>query len=440
MWSLLRLVALGGEAKRFLGDERGNIVILFSLALIPLLLLAGGAVDYSRASSAKAKFNAAADAAALSAVNLSMTGKSAGSAEATAIDVFNSNAARISDAKVVSVDAKVVDNNNSRSAVVNYTASVDAAFLGLLGKRTIAVSSSATAVSGQPTFIDFYLLLDNTPSMGVGATMADINKLVANTPDKCAFACHDLSTTPNDYYGLAKKLDVQMRIDVVRQATQRLMDTAAASLQATEQYGMAIYTFGAAATKPGLTTIQSLTTNLSNARTEADKIDLMTIPYQNYAADTLTDFGDVFTDLNAVIGTPGNGTSAGSRQKYVFFVSDGVADRAVGSPACSRPTTNGSDPKTGKTYVRCQEPLGLAVCDAMKKREIKIAVLYTTYLPLPSNSWYTDWIAPFSSKIATRMESCASPGLYFEVSPTDGISEAMTALFHKVIQQARLTK
>jgi hypothetical protein len=35
---------------------------------------------------------------------------------------------------------------------------------------------------------------------------------------------------------------------------------------------------------------------------------------------------------------------------------------------------------------------------------------------------------------------CASPGLYFAVSPTQGISEAMMALFKKALQQARLTK
>ena len=38
------------------------------------------------------------------------------------------------------------------------------------------------------------------------------------------------------------------------------------------------------------------------------------------------------------------------------------------------------------------------------------------------------------------MEKCASPGLYFEVSPTQGISDAMTKLFQKVVQQARLTR
>jgi hypothetical protein len=54
--------------------------------------------------------------------------------------------------------------------------------------------------------------------MGVAATPADVAKMVANTPDQCAFACHDLSTAPNDYYSKAKSLGVTMRIDVLRTA------------------------------------------------------------------------------------------------------------------------------------------------------------------------------------------------------------------------------
>jgi hypothetical protein len=38
------------------------------------------------------------------------------------------------------------------------------------------------------------------------------------------------------------------------------------------------------------------------------------------------------------------------------------------------------------------------------------------------------------------MPSCASPGLYFEVGPNQGVSEAMTALFKKAVSQARLTR
>jgi hypothetical protein len=189
-----------------------------------------------------------------------------------------------------------------------------------------------------------------------------------------------------------------------------------------------------------MTTIQSLTSNLTTAKSAAAAIDLMTVPYQNYASDTDTDFGDVLTDMNKAITTPGTGTTASSPQKYLFFVSDGVGDRVNGSPGCSQAVTNGSDPQTGKSYVRCQEPLNVSFCTAIKNRGIKIAVLYTTYLPLPTNAWYMSWIAPFSSQIGANMQACASPGLYFEVSPTQGISEAMNALFQKAVAQARLTK
>ncbi len=74
-------------------------------------------------------------------------------------------------------------------------------------------------------------------------------------------------------------------------------------------------------------------------------------------------------------------------------------------------------------------------------------MLYTTYLALPTNSWYNSWIAPFNagpygpspdSQIAQNMQACASPGLYFEVSPSQGISEVMTALFQKAISDARI--
>jgi len=37
------------------------------------------------------------------------------------------------------------------------------------------------------------------------------------------------------------------------------------------------------------------------------------------------------------------------------------------------------------------------------------------------------------------MQSCASPGFYFEVSPTQGISDAMNTLFQKAVADARIS-
>ena len=424
--------------RRFAAGERGSVAPIFGLALIPITLSVGAAVDYSVANRAKSQFDAAADSAALSAVSKTAMSTTAKSAKKTALNMFNAYATTMTRATLSQVKATVTDTNGERTAVVSYTASAPTAFLGMVGFNKISIKGSSTAVSGLLTYIDFYLLLDNTPSMGIGATTADINKMVANTSDKCAFACHDLSASPNDYYGLAKKLGVQMRIDVMRQATQRLMDTASATQAVSGQFRMAIYTFGSSAQNAGLTTVQSLTSNLSTAKTTASAIDLMTVPYQNYASDTGTNFPDVLTAINNAVPTPGNGTS-GSPLKYLFFVSDGVSDRVNGSPGCSKTITNGSDPQTGKNYVRCQEPLITSYCDTIKNRGVKIAVLYTTYYPLPTNAWYNSWIAPFQSQIATNMQNCASPDLYFEVSPTQGISDAMNALFQKAVQQARLT-
>ena len=43
------------------------------------------------------------------------------------------------------------------------------------------------------------------------------------------------------------------------------------------------------------------------------------------------------------------------------------------------------------------------------------------------------------SEVALKMAKCVTPGLYFEVSPSQGISEAMNALFAKAIADARIS-
>lgn len=431
--------ALAKPMRRLFREARGSVAIIFALAVVPIMVLAGAAIDYSYASMTRTKLNAIADSTALFAVSRASMTASVGSIKTSAENFFNRQAS-VKRASLKTVNVTVSENNNGRTALVTYEANVNAAFMGLIGMNTIKVGGTATAMSGLPTYMDFYLLLDNTPSMGVGATITDINRLVANTSDQCAFACHDKSAAGKDYYHLAKALGVQMRIDIVRQATQQLMDTANTTQLMPGQFRMAIYTFGDSAENLTLRTVQPLTSNLATAKSAASAIDLMTVPYQNYAGDTHTNFHTAFNGINSIIPTPGNGSQSSSPQKVVFFVSDGVADRALGSPSCSQALNVSTDPKTSKKYNRCQEPLDMALCTTLKNRGIKIAVLYTTYLPLPSNAWYNTWIAPFSNSIASKMQSCASPGLYFEVSLTQGISEAMTALFQKAVQQARLTQ
>jgi Flp pilus assembly protein TadG len=441
--------ALFREIGRFRKDRSGNVAVIFTLALLPILSAIGVAVDYSRATQVRSKLQSAIDAASVGSVARkspafikagTMTGDGAiaeGVTDAKAI--FDGNMSGVTGYTLKSVTPTVTKAASVITSTVTFTAEVSTVFLGVMGKSAMTVTGSSTAITKMPQYIDFYLLLDNSPSMGVGATPADVAKLVANTPDKCAFACHDTKTT-NNYYNLAKTLGVKMRIDVLRSATEQLMDTAAATQTYTGQFRMAIYDFGKSASTAGLRTLFALSSSLSTAKTEAGKIDLMTVYGQNENNDMDTQFTKLFPAINAAIADPGAGTSA-APLKYLFFVSDGVADEQ--NAGCLKPKASSN---------RCQSPINPALCKTLKDRNITVAVLYTTYLdlpPVPKPDWYADWIKPFNkgpydpasvnSEIALKMQECASPGFYFEVTPSQGISEAMTALFQRAIADARIS-
>ena len=285
--------------RNFRAARHGNVALIFALTLIPLMGAVGAAVDYSIAANARTELQAAADAAAVGAVAKSSpamvaAGKMSndGSIPAgvtDALKIFNGQLVGRTGFTNVVPKATVAKTSGNVTATVDFTASVPLKFMGLFGKTSITLTGTSSAANGTPLYADFYLLLDNSPSMGVGATPTDIDKMVKNTADQCAFACHDLSD-PNNYYNLAKKLGVQMRIDTLRIATQQLMDTAKATAVTSSQFRMAINTFGTSCTMLGMTTVASLTSNLTLAKTLAASIDLMTIPYQNYNKDQCTDF------------------------------------------------------------------------------------------------------------------------------------------------------
>jgi len=433
--------------RRLWTDQHANVAMIFALAAIPTLGALGAGIDYSIAFRARTKLQAVADEAVLVAVSKTEITLSASTAQTDAQNFFSAQASALG-LSTSSLSVNVSDVKGARTAVISFAGSTPTNILGVMGFSSIPFSASSTAQNTLPIYIDFYLLLDNTPSMGLAATQSDITNLqnltVNGEEGTCAFACHNTYKPSNhsqldptgNYYYIAKNNGVTMRIDVVRQATQSLMDTATNIQVVSSQFRMALYTFGSDCSSPGLATIQPLTDNLTTAQTAASNIDLMTIPWQNYNSDQCTDFDGVFNTMNNTIPAPGSGTSA-APQEFLFFVSDGVADAHYPS-TCTKSTTGG----------RCQEPFNATNCTALKNRGVQIAVLYTTYQQVTSNSWYMTWIDPFNqgpfapspnSEVAQNMKSCASPGYYFEVGPNQGISEAMDTLFRKAVAQARLT-
>ena len=450
----------------FKASRAGNVALMFALTAPLLLLAGGGVVDLGHFLLRKTQIQDAADAAALGSIAKSSDAYAAGFSlgagvpipptdpQLQAQHIFNADKPDVTDIVIGQLSWTGQNSGSTINDTVNVSANFQTDFLKLIGVTSLPLKVVSTASSSYPPFIDFYLLLDNTPSMGLGATNVDISTLssaTANngTESNCAFACHATNTAyPNDNtYAIARSNNVTLRLDVVRQATQQLMNTAT-SAEATNgvasefrvaiyDFGTAAYTFGTSAnttSSPNL--VSPLTTNLlTRSLIDAGNIDLETVPYQNTAYQSLvaqgsvgnddedTNFDYLFSNVsNAAVpsGVAGNGATALTPQKVLFVVTDGMVD-----------TNNGG---------RALGPISQTTCNNVKNKGIKIAILYTSYLPssIASDGWSRANVTPLLPQIAPALQACASPGLYYEVSPSDGISEAMQALFQKVIAVVKI--
>jgi Flp pilus assembly protein TadG len=427
--------------RSFYRHEGGAMAMMVGLMAIPLIFSVGAGIDYGSANMAKAKLDAVADAAALSAVDHQAITGTPAAAQTTAQNTFNAEAVNLANVAVSNVAATVTDSTTGRTAVVNYTATKTNLFMGIFGFPTTTISGSSTAEAGLTTNINFYLLLDNSPSMNIAATTAGINTMVAATSAQggCAFACHETNPSVDnlgnaggvDNYTLAQQLGVVTRMQNLASATQSLMSSAQAMEGSNhQQYQAAIYTFN----NSGLNTIQLLTSNLANAEAAAANINVLEVYSNNWLTntnnnnDTDTNFETAMSQINTLMPLPGTGTPSSTPQEVLFIVSDGVDDEV--SSSCSAQLDGN----------RCQQPFSTSWCTTVKNRGIQIAVVYTEYLPLPTNAWYNDWIAPFQSQIGPNMQSCASPGMFFTVTTNGDITAAMQTLFQQAVEAARLTK
>ena len=121
-------------------NERGNIAVIFCCAAVPLLVLAGGAVDYSRATMNQKAMQAALDAAALAGVVGSHTPDEQ---IAVAEAYFEANR----DPQVVVDD---VSFSHEGSVLVGTAMSnVETSFLKLISMPVLAVSANSSATAEQ---------------------------------------------------------------------------------------------------------------------------------------------------------------------------------------------------------------------------------------------------------------------------------------------------
>lgn len=448
--------------RSLLGCERGMVAVIFAFAATMLFVAIGMGVDLWQIYAVKARLQSAVDAAALAIASTDQTQFTQDQLQARVQGYVTANYP----ASALGTPGTPTLSYGSTINIINVTdtATVPTTFMRIAGVNSLSVSAIGQAKAAWPN-IDFYLLLDSSPSMAIPATQAGINLMISKTNGAgqqengdlkgCAFGCHQSnpaadnlnnvdphtgSVDPNlDNYGLAQKLGVTLRIDNLRQAAKDLMTTASNTMVTNNAtYRMAIYTFDVA-----FNTIQALTTDLGAAQTAAANIQMLMMCQNNQTlingtctsnSDADTDYDNAMTKINMTMPDPGHGTkSPGDTPKEIlFFVTDGVEDEKVGT--C---TTSATVDCSGSRQESVMDP---GWCTTIKNRGIIIAVLYTEYLPLPTNAWYSGHVSKYQPNIATSLQNCASPGLYNKVQTGADISAALSALFLLAVNSVFLSQ
>jgi Flp pilus assembly protein TadG len=466
--------------------------MIFALSAPVLMLAAAIAIDVSNATIVRSKLNSAADAAALAALTPAMLGQSDATASAAAKAMFMARADAIgalvpADTIVTVSITHPASNSAIRQVTVDYTAQSNTIFSGVLNTATMTLGGESKAQASVPPNIDFYLLLDNSPSMALPATPTDLANMQKLTPtqdggNSCAFACHQASTnngdtqgnlciggsiysiptlpdgagnqnqycdsskglTQLDNFAMAKHNHITLRLDELSSGVSTLLNTAntyqnSGIWAAPPTYRFAAYSMDSLwQIGTSNTVVMPLTTDYVNAWGGASQnFGVMEMFANNAtcgdaACDTAGNQGDVATNydnaMSSIYGTmptPGNGTNVpGDKpQEILFFVTDGVEDESNGARLI-QPINGGATTN---------------YCDLIKANNIKIAVLYTEYLAVPKNAFYEGNVAPFQANIGPQLQACASPGLFYDAAIGADLGQALSTLFQKAVQSPALS-
>ena len=200
---------------RFRRDQRGNIAVIFAIACIPLISAVGCAIDYSEATRMKAKLQSAADAAAVASISQQSPGWLAASnmtgngevtvAETAAMNIFNGNITGANNSlftlNSTGTTATVTKTGPNLTSTVTFSANVPVTFMQVVGFSQLTVTGSSSASATLPLYIDFYVALDVSGSMGLPSTSSpnggEAGRLQQISPDNwvqyrsgCTLACH----------------------------------------------------------------------------------------------------------------------------------------------------------------------------------------------------------------------------------------------------------
>ena len=155
------MLRLANWIRRFVRAERGNVVMIFSLSLIPIIAVAGSAIDIHRVQTAKMQTVALLDQAVLAATNLS----SQEDPETLVQTWMNSQIEQFGhDREDLTVQVSSVVALNSKSVSATATLTVDTAIMHMFGAEETVIQVQSSAIQSIPN-IEIAMVLDISSSM-----------------------------------------------------------------------------------------------------------------------------------------------------------------------------------------------------------------------------------------------------------------------------------
>jgi hypothetical protein len=114
-----------------------------------------------------------------------------------ATKIFNGNVSGVAGYTMNSFIPAVTKTGIKLTSNIQFSADVPTMFLGVIGKSKMTVTGTSNSSASLPPYLDFYLMLDVSGSMGLPSTNNEQTRLAAVNPDNfvqypggCTLACH----------------------------------------------------------------------------------------------------------------------------------------------------------------------------------------------------------------------------------------------------------
>ncbi len=434
----------------FRTDRSGATAVVFAVCALPMIGIVGLGTDYAQGLSYKRRLDAANDSAALAAISAAQTYYAA-NVNTSSDPTLTSNAVAVGQAQgkrafamnagsaVTYVPASptvlVSRSGQTFTATSTYSGQMKTNFGKLFGTAAFTLGNTASSSVTMGSYLDFYLALDVSGSMGFPTSVADQTKFSAINPDNnssyphgCAFACH---FSGDKGYTVAHANNIKLRVDSVASAVNNLITTATNTATLTNQYRIGVYPF-----IDNVMQAAPISTSFTNAQAVANTLGDTYLDQggSNSATQAMgsggTHFENVLPPFNNWVTAIGNGATPQTAKPFIFIVTDGADNNQTYSGG--QWSSGGSEPR---------EPNNFGYCQYAQQVGVTIAILYIPYVPIQWPVMNEDTVVnSVIPEIPSDLQSCASPGFFFTANTDADINNAMQTMFAQALQASRLTK